>query len=226
MKRWPRLVQRRNLWCPTWLGMCCAIGLLVAPFIWWFFCGERFLCLTERLPAKVLVVEGWIGRDGMSAARNEFMGHGYDYIVAAGGLTSGRWGEEEPSSFADMAGAELIRLGIPKDRVILAPAKKTETRRTFESAAAVRPSLLARGIHPKVLNVFTLGPHARRSQSVFGKALSPEIEVGVIAWIPPDFEERPWWRSSERSREFLEETAGYLFEVLLNSGRKPMFLGP
>jgi len=30
---------------------------------------------------------------------------------------------------------------------------------------------------------------------------------------------KPWWRSNERSRVLLEETAGYFFERLLNSGR-------
>jgi hypothetical protein len=28
-----------------------------------------------------------------------------------------------------------------------------------------------------------------------------------------------WWQSSERARELLTETAGYIFEALLNSGR-------
>ena len=38
----------------------------------WFNYGELFLALTHRLPAEVLVVEGWIGREGVRAAVDEF----------------------------------------------------------------------------------------------------------------------------------------------------------
>jgi hypothetical protein len=30
----------------------------------------------------------------------------------------------------------------------------------------------------------------------------------------------PWWQSSERAREMITETAGYLFEAILNAGRR------
>jgi hypothetical protein len=37
---------------------------------------------------------------------------------------------------------------------------------------------------------------------------------------PPEFQRERWWQSSERSREFLDEAVGYLYEILLNSGRR------
>jgi hypothetical protein len=43
--------------------------------------------------------------------------------------------------------------------------------------------------------------------------------VGVIGWCPLEFQKERWWQSSERSKEFWEESIGYLYEVLLNSGR-------
>ena len=81
----------------------------------WVNSGEQFLELTKRLPADVLVVEGWIGREGIRAAVAEFQGSGYHYIVTSGGLTSGRW-EDEHASYAKMAADEMIRLGIPKGK--------------------------------------------------------------------------------------------------------------
>jgi uncharacterized SAM-binding protein YcdF (DUF218 family) len=215
---WLRLAQRRTVWCPTWLGSFCIFALLVIPVAWWFTCGESFLSLTRRLPAHVLVVEGWIGRPGIRAAVAEFGQRGYQYIVASGGLTSGRW-EDEPASYAEMAAGEMIRSGVPKERIIVATAEYTESHRTFESAVAVWRALQAAGIHPKAVNVFTFGPHARRSRLVFAKVDEPGTEVGVIGWIPPDYVAVPWWRSSERARDLLEETAGYMYEVLFNSGR-------
>jgi uncharacterized SAM-binding protein YcdF (DUF218 family) len=213
-----RFVQRRTIWFPTYLGSFLIASLLLISVAWWFACGESFLSLTQRLPADVLVVEGWIGRGGIHAAVAEFEQRGYQYIVATGGLTSGRW-EDQPTSYAEMAAREMIQSGVPKERIIVAAAKVTESRRTFESAVAVWRALQVAGIHPKTVNVFTLGPHARRSGLVFAKVDWPGTQVGVVSWIPRDYEAVQWWQSSERSRELLEETAGYLYEALLNSGR-------
>ncbi len=153
------LLRRRTVWWPTWIGWALiAVGIAI-PGVWWSLSGESFLSLTERLPAEVLVVEGWIGYDGVRAAAAEFERGGYEYVVTSGGTTFGRW-DESPSSFAEMAERELIRSGVPKDRIIVAPSKFTESGRTYESAVAVFHALRARDIRPKALNVFTFGPHA------------------------------------------------------------------
>ena len=47
----------------------------------------------------------------------------------------------------------------------------------------------------------------------------PETEVGVVGWTPSGYQALPWRRSSDRAKELLTETAGYIFEALLNSGR-------
>jgi hypothetical protein len=88
-------------------------------------------------------VEGWIGREGVRGAVAEFEHGGYQYIVSAGGLTSGRW-EDQRESNAEMAAREMIRLGVPKERIIVATAEYTEGRRTFESA--ITASALVREI--------------------------------------------------------------------------------
>jgi|SRR5271165_5490278 len=128
---WLRLVQRRTVWCPTWWGSLCMIVLLVVPVAWWCTSGESFLSLTRRLPTEVLVVEGWIGRDGVRAAGQGFEQHGYQYVVAAGGSNFDSWNEDR-SCYAEMAGRELLKWGVSADRIILAPAKETESQRTYE----------------------------------------------------------------------------------------------
>jgi hypothetical protein len=213
-----RFIQRRAIWCPTWFGAFCAALLVTLPVVWGWTCGESFLSLTHRLPPEVLAVEGWIGYDGIRAAALEFKQYGYRYVVATGGLTSERW-DRDRFTYAEMAERELVRSGVPAESIIVAPANDSETQRTYESAVAAWGSLQARGIHPKTINVFTWAPHARRSLLVFSKVARPDTEVGVIGWAPPGYESAPWWRSSERSRELLTESAGFVFELLLNSGR-------
>jgi len=94
-----------------------------------------------------------------------------------------------------MAADEMIRLGIPKEKIVVATAGYTEKQRTFESAVAVWRVLRSARILPKAVNIFTFGPHARRSGVVFAKVFSPAINVGI------------------------QETVGFLYEFLVNSGR-------
>jgi hypothetical protein len=84
-----RLFQRRAVCCPTLFGSFLILTLLVIPVAWWFARGESFLSLTERLPAKVLVVEGWIGYEGVRAAAAEFEQRGYQYGADRNGSQCG-----------------------------------------------------------------------------------------------------------------------------------------
>jgi len=166
------------------------------------------------------VVEGWIGTNGVRAAAAEFRRGGYRYVVATGSQPNHDKGWQEPGwSYAQGAANELARSGIPTEEIILAPARNTERERTYESAIAVARKLQSLSINSKSVNVFTWGPHARRSRLVFAKVEGPGKEVGIVSWTPSSYQALPWWYSSDRTKDLLTETAGYLFEALLNSGR-------
>lgn len=212
------LFKKRLVPLPTFAG-CVLLAILASiPIVWLGSYGEEFLSLTERQPAEVLVVEGWIGIDGINAAKTEFEQGRYKYIVTSGGPTNNRW-ERQQWNYATEAYDLLIKLGVPPDRAIEAAAPRTGNHRTFEAASVVRQILDQRGLHPESVNLFTFGTHARRSRLVFAKALHSSVKVGVVSWIPPRFLDGPWWRSSERSLDLLKESVGYIFEVFLNSGR-------
>ena len=212
------LFRRRTIWWPTLLGWAALCVCVAAAGSAWCLWGEGFLSLTERRPAEVLVIEGWIGADGIRAAKGEFDNGGYLYAVATGGQTGDKW-DSKRWSYAREAEEQLLRLGVPRGRLILAEPRRMEIRRTFESALAVSAALSERGIHPQAVNVFTKGPHARRSRLVFAKVFPRATEIGVVAWTPPGYAPEPWWHSSERAGDFIKESAGWVFEVLLNSGR-------
>jgi len=213
------LFQRRTIRCPTVLGWLVLLTLAAVPCLFWWFRGESFLSLTKRQPAEILVVEGWIGNKALKAAAVEFKQEGAGYIVTTGGLSNERWSEKR-YSYAEMARYELTRAGVPPDRIIAAPAVQVETQRTFEMAAAAWRTIQAKLPPSTAINVFTIGPHARRSRLVFSKVFGSGIEVGVISWSQSGRETEPWWHSSERADDFLKETVGYFFELLLNSGRR------
>ena len=122
-------------------------------------------------------------------------------------------------TFAQIAGATLIKLQFPKDKLIEAPAAKTYRNRTFESAKAVRTKLRELGISVRGLNVISEGPHARRTRLVYRKVFGGDTIVGVIAVKSMDYEAARWWKSSEGMRTTMSEGIGWLFESLFSSGR-------
>ena len=213
-----RLVQRRTVWFPTLTGWVLLGVLVIGPLILWWFCGERFLAVTDRRAAEVLIVEGWIDGTGIHAAYAEYRAGGYKLIVTTGGLTGERWSQRR-WNYAVEAEERLLRLGVARDRLIPAPSREAEIQRTFEMAVAARQALQAKGINPTAINVFTRGAHARRSRLIFEKVFGPETPVGIISWKPPYFAEESWWQSSERAEDMVKETVGYFFELLFNSGR-------
>jgi hypothetical protein len=219
-----QLARRRTIWWPTFFGWACLVVIASSPLVWWCVHGESFFSLTERHPADILIVEGWIGHEGMYAAKAEFEQGGYQYIITSGGPMNNRWAAQR-WNYAVESNEFLVRLGVPPDRIIQAPAPDTDNHRTFESALAVQQILQKHGLHPAAVNIFTLGVHARRSRLVFAKALTSSTKVGVISWIPKDYHDGFWWKSSERSLELIKETVGYLFELFLNSGRRPHLTG-
>jgi hypothetical protein len=200
------------------MGWMCLFVVLVTPVLLWFFKGEAFLAATEKQAADVLVVEGWIAGPGIRAAASEFRSGGYQYIVTTGGLTSSRWGQQR-WGYAEAAEHVLLKAGVPPNRIVLAPASDVNAQRTFASAVAVARVLKAKDLRPRAINVFSLGVHGRRTALVFQKVLGSQTKVGMIAWRPQEQYTGPWWRSSERAEAFITESAGYLFELLLNSGR-------
>ena len=180
--------------------------------------GEQFLARTQRLPAEILIIEGWIGREGIEAAKVEFERGHYAYLVTGGGISKNDW-DNRQWNYAEEAGKLLVNLGVPADKVIEAPAQDVKTQRTFTTAIAVRRTLANRGLKIDKANIFTIGAHARRSRLVFAKVFPYPAQIGVVSFSLSSYRPEPWWKSSERADTFIKETVGYLFELLLNSGR-------
>ena len=202
-------------------GWACLLAIVAVPLSLWCFRGEAFFALTNPLRAEVLVVESWIGIEGARAAGAEFKdpSHGYKNVVLTGGLTGQRWDQKRWSQ-VEIARVEFDRAGVSADRIIPAPAEEAEAQRTYMMALSAKRALEARGLHPKTVNVFTRGVHARRSRLIFSKVFGPETKVGVLAWIPPGWDPGPWWKSTNRAEDLFMETIGYFYEAAFDSGRR------
>ena len=183
----------------------------------WVLQGESFLSVTKRVPADTLIVEGWIGREALPGAKQEFKRGGYNRLVITGGLTGHSWSENR-SSITATAERDLLRLGFPSDKLLQAPCEDVDNQRTYESAMAAKRMMELKELHPKSINVLTRKVHARRTHLVYRKIFSPAVEVGIISW-DPYVSRGMWWQSSTRAKELLDETFGFAYEALLSSGR-------
>jgi len=154
----------------------------------------------------------------MQAAAKEFNTGHYHYLVVTGGLTGESWSQHRWNEVEETI-PFLVGSGVPRDRIIGSHAIDTDNHRTFEMAVASWRALRERGIQTTGINVFTLGVHARRSRLVFAKVFASSEKVGVISWSSRGYFEGPWRHSSPRAQSLLKETVGYLYELLLNSGR-------
>jgi hypothetical protein len=78
-------------------------------------------------------------------------------------------------------------------------------------ALATKEWLIANQI--KAVNVFTGGPHGRKSYVIFKKALGDGIRVGVISCPIKHYPTR-WWTSLRGTSVTLRYLAGYFYAVL------------
>jgi hypothetical protein len=204
-----RFLERKNIWWPTWQGWFTFSFIAALLFVGAFWNAEKFLSLTERVPANVLVVEGWIGKEALRSAAQEFQAGDYRWLVAVGG-----WPGYATNTHAFFAAIDLARMGCPTNSIIIGLPHDDSEDRTYGHARSARDVLGRHQIRVSGLMVFTRGSHARRSRVVFKKAFGPATRVGVISFCGPGDRRVPWWKSTMRSKEVMEEFLGWLRERL------------
>lgn len=206
------LLTRRERWGLSWQGwLVLAVLFLIAGWVW-VLNVHSFLAVTHRVPAQVLVVEGWTHSYGVNAALREFNTGHYDHIFTTGGPVEGMG---NPSSIADTTAAQsaamLKKAGLPEHLVQSVPSCFVGRDRTYNSAVALRDWFHAHALHPGSLNVITEDAHARRTWLLFQEALGPDVQVGIISANDPDYDADHWWRSSEGVREIIDESVAYIY---------------
>lgn len=219
MKTGPRssvfgLLVRKERWGLSWRGWALfalvALGLLLA--------GHRFaypfLALDCPLRGEVLVVEAWIPVHTLHLAAAEFTDGGYRRVLIVRPLYEGEKGVVHGRHTAEYAATVLERCGVPETALQIVYFPGNETDRTYHSALGVKEWLAEQGETVTALDVITVGPHARRSRLLYGRAFGNATRVGVIALVDPAYDPASWWRSSQGVREIWGEALAYLYARL------------
>jgi len=95
------------------------------------------------------------------------------------------------------------------------PSRETLKDRTYTSALAVKKWLEQNNAAAAKVDVLTLGPHGRRSQLLFERALGDKVSVGIISIADEEYDAKHWWHTSEGVREVISETIAYVYAKVL-----------
>jgi uncharacterized SAM-binding protein YcdF (DUF218 family) len=170
-----------------------------------------FLAVTERVPAKVLVVEGWGSVFTLEHALEEFRTNDYERVFVTGGPIEQGAPLSEYKTYAELGAATLIKLGLDSNTVIAVPAPRVAQDRTYIAAFMLRQWWAEHRFNASAINLVTDGTHARRSWLLFGEVFEPETAVGIIAIPPRDYDARRWWGSSGGFRAVIGESLAYFY---------------
>jgi len=206
--RWG-LIQRRETLVPTrrgWAGLALVLALLFIGFVLEI---HSFLAVTSSLPGGVLVVEGWAPDYALQQAVLEFRRAHYDKVYVTGGPLEFGSFLSEYQTYAQRGAASLEKLGLSTNELQALPAPLVRRDRTYTSALSLARWFQEHGMKPARVNVLTEDTHSRRSRLLFQKALGQEVQVGVIAIPPADYDPKRWWRSSGGVRSVIGETLAY-----------------
>ena len=174
------------------------------------------MAITQRVDARLLVVEGWIPQFAITAAVGEFRSGSYQRVFTTGGPVHGTGGFTDDFNTAASLGAErLRRAGLEKEHVQMVPSQISARDRTYGSAVALRDWLAQNAVNATAINIVTEDVHARRTRLLFQKAFGDGVKVGVISVPSPDYDAAQWWRSSEGVRGVLGETIAYLYARII-----------
>lgn len=210
------LLSRKQRWGLSWPGRFVLLGVIVLGTWAYMSFSYPFLAETQRVDANILVVEGWVHEFGALTALDEFKRGNYQHVVTTGGPMEGTGAyTSDPNTVASLGATTLRRVGFPPTVIQMAPSHVSGRDRTYSSALALRQWLQERKIAVHGINIVTESAHARRSRLLFEEAFGPDVPVGVISAVNPDYDPKRWWHYSEGVREDIGECIAYIYARFL-----------
>lgn len=210
MEKFWGLLEYKPQWSLTLQGWLFVLLLLISIFLCFGLSIYPFLRVSQPIDAEVMVVEGWVRDEVIEGAIAEFQAKNYRLMITTGDeLGRGKY-LSEYDTFAEVAAATAIALGLDSKQVVAVPNINVALNRTAASAEAVKQWLMASELKVSAINLYSYDVHTRRSWLVFRRILEPEIKVGAIAF-PSYYYGRSWWQTSQGVKSVILETMSYVY---------------
>ena len=206
-----KLIERKECWRVTWIGWMGLLALVGLVLFLFLFTIHPFLAPTKPVGADNFLVDY-----GLKKLSDEFRSKNYSLILSAGVLLpQGSPFAAEYKTSAELSAAILKKFGIREKAIVPIIPKPVKRDRTFASALAVKNWLAQNNIQPRGINLFSIGPHSRRSWMLYKEAIGEEIPVGIIACENREYDPKRWWKTSSGVRIVLNETIAYIYAKLV-----------
>lgn len=197
------------MWIPTplgWLALALAASAaLVAATLLLY----PFLARDQPTRRGILVVEGWIAEESLFRAIDAFRSGDYRLVVATGGAINGSWSKQDRfKTYAERAAHFMREHGVEDEEVVTLVAGRWHTNRTWQTAQEVQRWFSQSGLDVDALDVFSEGPHSRRSWLLYRRALGDQLTIGVFSAPPTEYDPRVWWQSSSGTKAVVTEAVG------------------
>lgn len=205
------LLKKHTGWTTTWLGKLLALLILFFATIASILNIHPFLAANSPPKNGLLVIEGWLPDYAINQALEIYRTGNYETIVTTGvqietGSFLIKW-----KSYSEMTTERLIGMKVAPSDIITVVGYELQRDRTYASAMAMKEQLIADGISQTNIHVVSLGPHGRRSQLLFRKALGRNYSVGITSLEDQSYEAKRWWTSSNGFRTVVSELIAYLY---------------
>ncbi|MCG6136110.1 MAG: YdcF family protein [Nostoc sp. LLA-1] len=205
------------MWTTTAQGWLIFLVIIAVAIFYIITHLYSFLAVTAPIKsADALVIEGWISDKAIAQAYTELKNGSYKYIITIGSSVEQGSYLIEYKNFAEIAAATLNKMGVPKEDLVVVPSQAVVKERTNASAISLLQWLSQANLPITSINLLTCDAHARRSWMIFKHRLAPQIQVGIIATEPANFDPKKWWNSSEGARVILSETIAYIYAQFVN----------
>ena len=163
-----------------------------------------FLSPSKPIRAEVLVVEGWLSECMLKEASEEYLHGNYSYCLISGKK------DDSPRSPVKA----LIRYGIDSSAIKFTEAKMKKGYNTFYMAHAAHEWLKTNDQKISKINVFTAGPHSRKSWIIFKRVFGNRYEIGVLSANLENCNTQLWWKSKRGVHYLVKYGLGYLYALL------------
>ena len=161
-----------------------------------------------------MVVEGWVPDYVLEGAAREYKAGHYTRLFVSGLNYEPGKRIFGAGSDAAQAGRQLATLGIDPALIECCPTPPVAFNRTSHMARTASSRLRDLGLHPRGVNVVTLGPHGRQSLLAYRRMLGPQTPVGIITIPKNDYDPARWWASRAGIYKTTKDFAGWLKELI------------
>ncbi len=190
-----------------------AIGLLCLNHL------HDYLSFTKRLDCNTLVIEGWLFDYMLDHAVQEIKHNHYNQILILC-LNENKPLDDIQHGFketeAHKTSKRLIDQGIDSELIRIIPVRNMGGHHTFRRALTLKKWFEVHVLSTKAFNVYTGGPHARKTYTTFTRVFEDSYEIGIIPSPIEHYNSKFWWSSVKGISVTLRFFFGYLYAKFWN----------